>query len=593
MRYQISPIVLATLAGSYISNAVAQPDKPFPAEFELSSLDGIDGFVLNGVGNYFTGESVSAAGDVNGDGVDDLIIGARRAAPNGNLNAGESYVVFGRVGIGSSGAVDLSMLDGTNGFVLEGISVGDYTGDSVSCAGDVNGDGIDDMIIGAYLADPDGNSSAGKSYVVFGGNGVGSSGAIELSSLDGSNGFVVNGADAGDQSGCSVSSAGDVNGDGVADLIIGAIRADPNGNASAGEGYVVFGDIGVGSSGELDLSTLSGTNGFVINGISVNDRSGRSVSSAGDVNGDGVDDLIIGANLADPQDVSAAGESYVVFGGAGVGSSGVVEAGMLSGTDGFMLNGIANNDQSGGSVSSAGDVNGDGVDDLLIGAGFADQPMKPDAGGCYVVFGGIDVGASGVINLAEITSVDGIVIKGIDSNDQSGGSVSSAGDVNGDGIIDLIIGADRADPNGKTAGGESYVVFGSIGVSASGSIELSSLDGTNGFIINGIDAEDRSGISVSSAGDVNGDGVDDVIIGAFWADLNGMSQAGESYVIFGRDLSPCTADTNGDGTLTPTDFTAWINAFNNNLPECDQNSDSNCTPTDFTAWIANYNTGCD
>ena len=116
--------------------------------------------------------------------------------------------------------------------------------------------------------------------------------------------------------------------------------------------------------------------------------------------------------------------------------------------------------------------------------------------------------------------------------DRSGTSVSAAGDVNGDGIDDFIIGADGADPNGNIGAGESYVVFGSnAGFGAS--LELSALDGTNGFVINGIDRDDDSGVSVSAAGDVNGDGIDDIIIGAIRADPNGNNFAGESYVVFG------------------------------------------------------------
>ena len=114
---------------------------------------------------------------------------------------------------------------------------------------------------------------------------------FELSSLNGANGFVINGIDAGDNSGFSVSTAGDVNGDGIDDIIIGARFADANGNNNAGESYVVFGSaMRFGAS--LDLSALNGTNGFVINGIDASDFSGASVSAAGDVNGDGIDDII-------------------------------------------------------------------------------------------------------------------------------------------------------------------------------------------------------------------------------------------------------------------------------------------------------------
>ncbi|MBN2833437.1 MAG: FG-GAP repeat protein, partial [Candidatus Delongbacteria bacterium] len=137
--------------------------------------------------------------------------------------------------------------------------------------------------------------------------------SLDLSDLDGSNGFIINGIDAFDRSGYSVSSAGDVNGDGLADIIIGARFADPNGNDLAGESYVVFGKAS-GLTSSLDLSDLDGYNGFIINGIDQDDRSGYSVSSAGDVNGDGYSDIIIGARFADPNGNDLAGESYVIFG---------------------------------------------------------------------------------------------------------------------------------------------------------------------------------------------------------------------------------------------------------------------------------------
>jgi hypothetical protein len=215
----------------------------------------------------FSGFSVSSAGDVNGDGFDDLIVGARFADPNGSYS-GSSYVVFGKSG-GFASTLNLSTLDGTNGFRLDGVAAFDNSGISVSSAGDVNGDGFDDLIVGADRADPNGISNSGSSYVVFGKSG-GFASTINLSTLDGTNGFRLDGVAAFDFSGISVSSAGDVNGDGFDDLIVGAYRADPNG-IDSGSSYVVFGKSG-GFAATINLSTLDGTNGFRLDGVAAFDN---------------------------------------------------------------------------------------------------------------------------------------------------------------------------------------------------------------------------------------------------------------------------------------------------------------------------------
>ena len=513
------------------SYAVFGHSNGFEASFDLSALDGSNGFVLNGIDSFdFSGSSVSSAGDVNGDGVDDLIIGAFGADPNSKDRAGESYVVFGNSN-GFEASLDLSALDGRNGFVLNGIDSIDllgFSGSSVSSAGDVNGDGLDDLIIGAYRGDPNDTLDAGESYVVFG-NSNGFEASFDLSALDGSNGFVLNGIDSGDRSGISVSDAGDVNGDGIDDLIIGAYFSDPNSNLDAGESYVVLGNSS-GFEASFDLSALDGSNGFVLNGIDLEDFSGFSVSGAGDVNGDGLDDLIIGAfGAADMSGIDRAGESYVVFG-----NSNDFEASLdlstLDGSNGFVLNGIDGFDFSGFSVSGAGDVNGDGLGDLIIGA-YNAGPTPSTGGESYVVFGNSN-GFEASLDLSALDGRNGVVLSGIDGGDRSGFSVSGAGDVNDDGLDDLIIGAPNANLNGNRNPGESYVVFGNdrkpiIDLNGSG-------DGAAGFVLNGIDSGDASGISVSGAGDVNNDGIDDLIIGASGADPNGTRNAGESYVVFGN-----------------------------------------------------------
>lgn len=485
----------------------------FAATLEVTSLNGENGLVLEGANpTDHSGFSVSLAGDINNDGLDDVLIGAPDADPNGN-SSGEVYLVFGNSNFKFS-TIFLAELNGTTGLTFTGEAAGDQAGWSVAATGDINGDFLNELLIGAPQASPNNVVNAGKTYVVY--SSFAPFSTIFLSGLMGTTtGFSIDGIAEGDNSGWSVNTVGDVNNDGTADIIIGAPNADSMG-IDAGDSYVLYGNTTIFNS--IFLSGLDVSRGFALNGVAAGDHAGWSVGSVGDFNGDQLNEILIGAPNA--SSVGAGyGDSYVFYSGYPLFNSLFLSA--LNGTNGYAINGALVGENSGTSISSIGDINGDNIDDLFIGAPNSNSNGM-NSGNGYVLFGGTSLFNS--IFLSGLDGTNGYVIVGANENDNTGMAVSPAGDINADGIGDLLIGAPNASPNGNESGA-AYVVFG--GVHGFSSLFLAGLDGTLGFKINGESAGNHLGNSVSKAGDFNGDGLDDLIIGA--------PDAGKSYIIFGND----------------------------------------------------------
>jgi Ca2+-binding RTX toxin-like protein len=474
---------------------------------DLSELNPERGFTLFGHDVEGSGFSVSVIGDVNGDGFEDILIGAPESEIDDDAEVGKAYVVFGKAAAFDD--VDLAALTPDIGFTITGPLFEGELGRSVSSAGDVNGDGYEDLIVGAPSLMSLDREFAGESYVIYGK--AGGPGDIDVGALTASQGFKITGASAFNFSGIQVSEAGDINGDGIDDLTV--TSRDLFGTRTA---YVVYGELG--TAADLDLATLSPARGFAINGSD-------KISAAGDVNGDGIGDLVVGSN--------------VVYGKEG--GLGNIDLATLSPADGFKILGVESG-YSGGSVDTAGDVNGDGIADLIIGAPELESGGSV-TGGAYVIYG--KEGGPGDIDVAMLTPAQGFRIIGISGGDAAGYSVHAAGDVNGDGVGDVIIAAPGAEPGGRPYAGEAYLVYGKIG--GLGDVDLASLLPEQGFRIAGIGEPFFGGMSVAGGGDINGDGFDDVIIGSLYA-----GEGGQSYVIYGGDLTKSVTHlgTDGDDTLS-------------------------------------------
>ena len=386
-------------------------------------------FAFTAASGINVGKSVSSAGDINGDGIADLVVGA-----TGDIfgdSDGEAYVIFGNRKLTNINVAANATIPASQGFRIFGGGTKTLAY-SINGTGDVNGDGFDDMVIGAP-----GNYTKlvpGVAYVVFG---SAQAKTVDLAKLDGKNGFKFASVAAGNAFGGAVSNVGDMNGDGYDEILVGSIFADV-GSTNSGSSYVLFGK----KDGFANVTTaqLNGNNGFEIPGVVENGFNGFAVAGGGDINGDGLSDLLV---------TSVYNSSvYVVFGATKPFAKTLNLAG-LQGSNGFILSGDATS-RFGISANMAGDVNGDGYDDLLIG----ETGAEGEKGGAYVVFG--KAKGFSMLNTADIKGELGFKINGVSVGDRAGIAVNAAGDVNGDGFDDLIIGATLTDKNVGT----SYVVFG-------------------------------------------------------------------------------------------------------------------------------------
>ena len=484
---------------------------PFAATFSLSDVNGTNGYRLDSFAQGVNfGRQISDAGDINGDGFDDFVVVDR----NGPGGAPAATVVFG-TDAGMPAQLNVADLDGQNGFMFSAPAGSPFSGYSAAGAGDVNGDGLDDLIIGAA-------GSGGKAFVLFGRT-DGFNASLSQATLGADDGFALTPAAGGV---FSVDGAGDVNGDGLDDLLITEAAA----YGAPSVFYVVFGREG--PRADVNLAALNGSDGFRINAPVSDLQFGRSTGH-GDFNNDGISDIVLGTGANGSNQNGA----FILYGKTG-GFAPVVNAAAVNGADGTQFNSTAPVESLGFSVDFAGDVNDDGFDDLIV-SGFSNSGSA--AGSVYVVFGRAG-GLSADFDLTTLNGANGFRITHAELDDAFGVAVSGAGDVNGDGYDDLLVGAFRADFSAPNAGA-AYIVYGRGG-GFGATLDVATLNATTGVRLDGVQAGDQAAAYVSGAGDLNSDGLDDILVTAVVG-----GGAGSVYVVYGQ-----AQQFNFTGTAGADDF---------------------------------------